>query len=168
MVKAGRKTERPIPEWAARIVKARDDCGLNQKALGKLIGKSQQTIAGYETGSTEPSLAIYKSIAKETNVSPAWLIFGQEGRSESLSGVAVEADKNNRLFAWAFHQAARLFTEESVNADFSYTLAYTWKLLRSFGQESDEAKAKESVLRTIEIDRDEFRKDIDEARKKRL
>lgn len=168
MAKPGRKTTTPPPPWAERIAIAREKAGLSQEALGDIIKRSQSSITGYETGKPEPSLAIYRDIANATHVSAAWLIFGEEGSREALSRIAAEADKNNRLFGWAFHQAARLFAEESVNADFPYTLAYTWKLLGVPDKSADEAQAKEAIRRTIEIDRGEFRKDIDEARKKRL
>ena len=169
MVKRGRKTTKTaIPQWAMRIADARERRGLSQAELGKAVGKSQQTIAGYEGGDPEPNLTVYRRIAKATDVAPAWLIFGNEGDGSAMSGIAIEANKQNRLFAWAFQQAARLFTDEGINADFSYMLRYANKLLRLTGDGSDDTQAKESVLRAIEIDRVEFRKDFDEARKKRL
>lgn len=166
-MKPGRKsTKAHVPGWARRITAARGE--LSQDAFAAKIGKSQQTVAGYEGGVPEPSLATYRKIAEVSGVSLAWLLMGEEGDRNALSGIASEANKENRLFAWAFHQAARLFADEGVNADFSYTLTYTRKLLGQPPHAANEAEAKESILRAIEIDRAEFRKDFDEARKKRL
>lgn len=169
MAKSGRKsTKPPPPAWAIRIAEARERASLSQAELGEKIGKSQQTIADYEGGKPEPNLAAFRAIAKETGADLKWLIFGIEGDRDTLVGIAIESEKQNRLFAWAFHQAARLFAEEGVNADFSYLLRYTQKLLRLPDKDASEGEAKEAVLRAIEIDRAEFRKDIDDALKKRL
>lgn len=167
MAKPGRKsTKSEIPPWAQRITTARGD--LSQEDFGAKIGRSQQTVAGYEAGDPEPSLAIYRKIAEVSGAGLAWLLLGQEGDRDALSGAAAEANKENRLFAWAFHQAAGLFASEGVNADFPYTMRYTRKLLRQPANGANEAEAKESILRAIEIDRLEFRKDFDEVRKNRL
>jgi len=151
-----------------RIVEARDRAGLNQESLGQQIGKSQQTVADYESGHPEPNLATYRAIAKATGADIKWLLFGEEANSDALSRIALEGEKQNRLFAWAFYQASRLFAEESVNADFSFLLRYTQKLIRLPSKDASEGEAKEAILREIEIDRAEFRKDIDDAFKKRL
>lgn len=165
----GRKSTKAIPPWSQRIVEARERAGLNQTELAGRVGKSQQTITGYETGDTEPNLSIYKAIAKATDVSPAWLVFGDEYGGDSASGgEAVYIDKNDRLFAWTFHEAARLFAEQGLNADFAYMLSYTRKLMRTPENGANEAQAKEAIQRAIEVDRAEFRKGLDQVLKNRL
>lgn len=169
MAKPGRKREKPtVPSWSIRIAEARERANLNQAALGEKIGKSQQTVADYERGKPQPNLPTYRAIAKATGADIKWLLLGEEGDGNSLSGIAAESEKQNRLFAWTFHEAARLFAEEGVNADFSYLIRYTQKLLRLPNKDAGEGEAKEAILRQIEIDRAEFRKDIDDAFKNRL
>lgn len=151
-----------------RIAAARNAKELSQAELAEKVGKRQQTIADYEGGKPEPSLAMYREIAKNTGTTPGWLIFGEEDRGNSLFDAAVEADKQNRLFAWAFHQTARLLSDEGLDGDFPYTLRLTQKFLRVPDKGAEEAQAKEAVLRAIEVDRAEFRKALDQIRKNRL
>jgi transcriptional regulator with XRE-family HTH domain len=166
MAKRGRKPTKIPPDWAQRITQARG--GLSQEQLGALIGRSQQSINGYESGGPEPTLAIYRAIARVTGADLAWLIFGKEGSGDTLAGIAIKANEDNRVFAWAFHEATKLFAEEGIQADFAYVLSYTRKLLGSLEKASNDTEAKEAIQRTLETDRAEFRKDLDQIRKNRL
>jgi transcriptional regulator with XRE-family HTH domain len=166
MEKPGRKSTKRAPSWAERLVQARGE--LSQDVLGERIGKSQKTISGYEVGDHEPTLPTYRAIAKATGADLMWLITGDERCRDAFAGIVAQADEENRMFSWTFYQAIRLFAEESVNASLSYALSYTRKLLGLPHEGADDAEAKEIIQRTIEADRAEFRKDLDEARKKRL
>ena len=160
--------------WASRIRDARQKANLTQKQLGAKIGRSQQTIDGYETGSREPDVAMYKAIARACNVDPIWLIFGDiAGRAnprgdETLTAILAEAHKQSRHFAWAFHQAAQFLSQEGIDADFPYVFAYTKKLLRTVESESDNARAQQAILRTIELDREELRLNLERTRNRIL
>jgi transcriptional regulator with XRE-family HTH domain len=63
-------------EWGKRIASARDRRGLTQGALAKMINVAQQTLAGYETGASEPGLAVFVRLAAATGTTPEWLAFG--------------------------------------------------------------------------------------------
>jgi transcriptional regulator with XRE-family HTH domain len=164
-----KKSAAEIPQWAQRIKQARESASLSQGTLGEAVGVSQGTVSDWEQGKTEPNLTQYRAIASVTGADPIWLVFGADpSRSDSLSGIAAEANKQNRHFGWAFYEAARMFTEEGVNADFLYILTYVQKLLADANQGGDEASAKEALARKLEAERIELRRDLEEVRKKRL
>lgn len=66
-------------EWRGRIKTARRQAGkMTQEQLAEAIGKSQSSVASYESeGGNEPSLAEFMKIAEATAVSPVWLVFGE-------------------------------------------------------------------------------------------
>lgn len=170
----------PLPSWAERIRNVRERAALTQRELGERIHRSQQTVNGYESGSREPDVAVYREIAVACSVDPldpvhpSWLIFGDDiirsgpRRNDAFFDIVAEAEKKSRHFAWVFYQSAKFLGEENVDADFAYTLAYTQKKLSLVGQEADEAKVREVILRAIEDDRQEFRRNVEKARKRLL
>ena len=57
---------------------------MTQSELAKAIGCHDREVSRYEQGSVKPREARLRRIAKVLNVSPAWLLFGeQEATSES-------------------------------------------------------------------------------------
>jgi transcriptional regulator with XRE-family HTH domain len=62
--------------FGARLKQARLSCGISQRELGELIGRSQSTIDNWEHENSEPSLAHLQIIARITGCSAAWLAFG--------------------------------------------------------------------------------------------
>jgi transcriptional regulator with XRE-family HTH domain len=170
----------PLPGWAERIKNARQRANLTQRQLGERIHRSQQTVDGYESGGREPDVAVYRQIAAACSVDPSspvhpsWLIFGDDiirsapSSDNSLTGIIAEAQEKSRHFAWTFYQSAKFLSEEGVDADLAYILAYTQKKLSLVDQEADDLKVRESILRAIEHDRQEFRRNIEEARKRLL
>ena len=100
-----------IPAWTLgeRIRKAREDCGLNQSALGERIGSNAGTITGWETDRHTPSLQMVELIAEETTV-PLWWLLGYQanpGRSAIL-----KAKIRNR---WFRQLDLGFFTNEGLN-----------------------------------------------------
>ena len=73
---------------------------LSQSEFGAKIGCSQTTIAGYETGARSPSSAVIKSILREFDVTPQWLMDGtepkwpQRTRSDELAAFFGELTKD--------------------------------------------------------------------------
>ena len=59
-----------------RIKIAREKSGLSQMQLGKAVGRSQSTVAEWETGGTDPRRNIVEKIAETLNVEVTWLEFG--------------------------------------------------------------------------------------------
>jgi transcriptional regulator with XRE-family HTH domain len=156
--------------WARRIGEARARAKISQERLAELLGKSQSTVGGYETGKSEPDLATIERLASIFSVSPAWLAFGigDPDESDPLAFSVLERYKHDKLFAFAFSNAARLFAEEGFQADLAYLGSYTLKLLRlATGSQGDEA-AQEHIRRSLDADRAEIRAEYDEMRKKRL
>jgi len=167
-----------------RIRKARERAGLTQEELGKLIGKSQQTVNGYEHR-RKPNITIYRRIAAACSVDESWLILGEQGGDTEQSvrqdqgqpsgrdpdgdkppmdnsplQLVAQAEEQSPLFAWTFQQATNFLGQESFDADFAYVFRYTKKLLRLIKDGSSEAEAKETILRAIELDRQEFRRQL--------
>ena len=60
------------------IKKARCRMGLTQKALGKLIGKSESQIGAYENASVSIALDVLFKIAEAVKIKPEELITGQQ------------------------------------------------------------------------------------------
>ncbi len=68
-----------------RIRDVRNQLGLSQEQLGKMLGGSSKgSISGYEAGDNNPSPEDFAKIAKIGGVSLDWLITGKEPGSESI------------------------------------------------------------------------------------
>ena len=52
---------------------ARIEAGLTQQKLGELIGVTEPAIRALETRTKDPRIKTVEKVAKELNVSPAWL-----------------------------------------------------------------------------------------------
>src|SRR3954466_3409474 len=114
------------PDFALRIIQARERAGMTQKQLADKLRRSQQTIAGWEAGKREPDVATYKEVAAATNVDLVWLILGRDpDYGNTISALLAKAQEQSRYFAWAFKQAADFLAEEGLDADFTYVFAYT-------------------------------------------
>jgi len=171
MAKAGRprrNPQKPRPASGARIALARAAVRLTQEQLAAAIGRSQTQIGAYETGQSEPDLATFDALGRALNVSPAWLAFGEPGDGDPLAGAAVQAGKHDRMFVWAFHRAARLLSEEGLEGDLAYIVAYARKLMDAGKGASDDMEAKERISAAIEVERSEIRRSLDQIRKSRL
>jgi len=59
-----------------RIRLARESKKLSQADLGRLLGRGQTTVAGYEAGKAEPDLETILRIAQKLGFTPQWLAFG--------------------------------------------------------------------------------------------
>lgn len=167
MTKRGRPRKNPevnVPDWANRIVQAREERGLSQEGFAALLGKSQQAVGGWETGAASPRLTEFKAIASALNVDPGWLAFGNPDDGDPLLGAFVERNKDDRLFAWIFYQAVQLFAEEGMQADFAFTVSFTRKLLKSAKGSGNDAEAKEIVQREIEAERTKIREGLKAVR----
>ena len=62
------------------IKAARKVAGISQTELAKRIGKSLRTVQGYESGETEPSIAMIHEIAKALGVNRNTLAAYLQGR----------------------------------------------------------------------------------------
>jgi transcriptional regulator with XRE-family HTH domain len=164
-----RKSPPDESTWSGRIKKARKDARLTQVELGEKVLISQPVVYAWEAGKTEPNLAQYRAIASATGADVVWLLFGREPTDgNSLVGIAAEAQKKNRHFAWALNETARMFSEEGVNADFLYVLGYVQKFLAAADNSPDEPGTRKAISREIEAERTELRKRLEEALKKGL
>lgn len=61
-----------------RIIKSRNQAGLTQSQLAIYAGLKQSQISQYESGSRSPSSKSLLQIAAALNVSPDYLLYGQE------------------------------------------------------------------------------------------
>ena len=67
-----------------RLKKLRMNNRLSQKGLADKLGVSQQTVASWETGRTEPSNEFLNSIAKLFDVSTDYLLGNEEAAPQKL------------------------------------------------------------------------------------
>ena len=166
------------PTWQVRLREARKRAGLTQQALADQLGMSQRTINGYEHG-RQPKIPIYQALADACGVSVTWLMSGEgtaerqkvaraddpvgrdPDREQRVTQAISEAYQDSPLFAWAIQEVANLFDEQGIRADHRHLLGYTQNLLRLVKDEPDQAKAKDVMLREIERDRREFRRQPD-------
>ncbi len=81
---------------ADRIRRARKGAGLTQEQLAERLGRSKDTIRGYEAGRIEPPGKIVKQIAQVTGWRPEWFVEGvqtdKEPRSVAEAGLPRSYD----------------------------------------------------------------------------
>lgn len=70
--------------YNSRLREARKNAGLTQTELGNMVGCAKTTITGYETGKSEPSMAMLSNIMHALNVD-ANFIFQDEVREHHES-----------------------------------------------------------------------------------
>lgn len=70
--------------YNSRLREARKNAGLTQIELGNMVGCAKTTITGYETGKSEPSMAMLSNIMHALNVD-ANFIFQDEVREHHES-----------------------------------------------------------------------------------
>jgi transcriptional regulator with XRE-family HTH domain len=161
-----------IPLWAKRMRESRERVGLTQRQLGEAVGKSQQTINGYEHG-RKPDIPTFRRIAAACGVPEAWLVPSEDivsqpgdligsnpGRDQPVAEVVSDIDEDSALFAWTINRVRVSFEEEGIHPNSRYLFGYTKKLLRLVQGEPDDVKAKEAILRAIELERQELRRQL--------
>lgn len=140
--------------------------GMTQGQLGALTNRSQSAIGQYETGQSEPDIATFEVIAAALNCDACWLAFGHEDDGEAVAKPLPAGDKEDRLFAWAFHETTRLLAEEGLHGDLAFTFAYARKLVEATQRGKNDVETKKVVRRAIEEQRLEIRKGLDQFRNK--
>lgn len=121
-------------------------------------------IGSYEAGEYEPDLATFEAIAVACKVDPVWLVFGKPGEGDPLALATVEGHKDDRLFAWTFHEAARLLSEEGLQGDLAFTVRYARKFMNTVKRGTDDVEAKEIIRRAIESERTKIRSHLEKFR----
>lgn len=66
----------PFEDLPDRLRRSRKRMGWDQSDIAARLGVHQRTVANYETGQTEPKLAMLMSWANVTNVPVDWLTYG--------------------------------------------------------------------------------------------
>lgn len=66
----------------ANIRKIREKMGLSQRAFGKLIGKSDSVIGGYENGKVDIPASVIRKIAEATRTDYNYIFTGEEKKEE--------------------------------------------------------------------------------------
>jgi len=72
-----------------RIRQAREETGLSQKEFAEKLGKSEDTVRGYESGRRPPPDHVMDQIAEVTGWRPHWFVKGVE--IDRAPGAVVEA-----------------------------------------------------------------------------
>ena len=85
----------PFEDLPERMKRARHRMGWDQADIANYLGIHQRTVANYETGKTEPKLALLMAWANLTNVPLDWLTFGVE---PCACGGTTEPTTRSRCF----------------------------------------------------------------------
>ena len=64
-------------EFGERLAKIREDTGLSQSALARLVGTSQSGISQIEAGERNPTYAMIRQLADALRVTPGYLLGGE-------------------------------------------------------------------------------------------
>ena len=81
-----------IEIFCKRLKSARQNAHLERKQVAELIGKSVNTIADYENGTSEPSLSILIKFSQMYNCSTDYLL-GLDGNHTDMTGLTPEKRK---------------------------------------------------------------------------
>lgn len=77
-------------EFKERVVKARNEKGFSQSALGKKIGVTREAVSQWESGDSEPTAERLRKIAIETDVNYEWLATNRGPmRSKIVAGLEL-------------------------------------------------------------------------------
>ena len=82
-----------IMMFATRLKKLRFEKDITQAEFAKVIGVSQQTVASWEVGRTEPANEALKNIADYFNVSTDYLL----GREDTSKNISLSDEQKNLL-----------------------------------------------------------------------
>lgn len=93
-----------------RLKELREERGLTQKELGKMIGGQQANIYNYEVGRTEPSIDILKQFADIFGVSVGYLVGAED---ESGRPVPSDLPQKDLDLLKAFHKLDA-FEQETI------------------------------------------------------
>ena len=170
--KGAEKPRSERPDWALRIVEAREAKGWDQGKLGSEVGRSQTAISDYERGRSEPDIATFHRLAENLGVNVAWLILGQGAREPQEGDAAAQAiaerQKENRHFGRALIGTARMFIEEGFDPDALVLVRIAGRIARSAEGASDQLQAREQIDRAIEAERLEWREGLEALTKNRM
>lgn len=89
---AGRPTSKKPPAFGARLAKLRQEQGLSQAALAKIIGISQPMIEYYERRAKNPGVAFAVKAAKALGISTDELL-GVKPSGKTKSGRKSKLDR---------------------------------------------------------------------------
>lgn len=90
-----------------RIKEARQEKGLSQEELARIIGSTKSAISRYESGKRKPNLEQLKDIARALNADIVYLISGQTS-AEVERGILIQAEAEAK-----YHAKVR-FTEAEI------------------------------------------------------
>ena len=86
------------PDWAKRLIQAREKKGYSQRDLVKLMRINHTTLVHYETGERLPRMDFLKNLIDLTGVDGHWLLTGEEdlveGSKRLIHGSTTERIKS--------------------------------------------------------------------------
>ena len=105
-----------------RLKELREERGLTQKELGKMIGGQQANIYNYEVGRTEPSIDILKQLANILGVSVGYLIGAEDEDGRTVSPELTELSEKERKLL-KFFDALSEMEQDKLIADAEFYAA---------------------------------------------
>lgn len=144
------------PELAQRIASARTAAGMSQSAAAKKLGRSQASVADWETGRGKPDITTLGQLAELFGVAPTWLLTGDPDEGKTL--IAAERAEGQRdLFAWTLHRVAAMLVEERFDSNLTVLVGFTRRLLREAARGGNEPPSEDRILRAVEQERTALR-----------
>jgi transcriptional regulator with XRE-family HTH domain len=160
MGKRGRAPRTPLekrPEWARRLVQAREAAGMTQAELSEASKIPQQSIGGYEAGRTEPDIAKVKILADKLGVDPGWIAFGDPDKSDAPLGANIERYQKDEAFIPTFFRTAAMLRDEGFDDDLHFAVRLAVKFLEQAKRGSDVLSLRERIDAAVTAERLQLR-----------
>lgn len=74
-----------MDKFKERLAQALEQAGITRAELSRKTGISESLLAHYASGKATPRQTKLRIIAKALNVSPGWLLLGEEGAVDSFT-----------------------------------------------------------------------------------
>lgn len=106
-----------LPELKDRIKLLREEKGLTQKQLAKILGFAESTIGCYETGKRHPDYELVINLANYFNTTVDYLLCRTNTRKESPYPVIATGNEK-----FSFHKSVPLEAREEIINFAEYTI----------------------------------------------
>lgn len=157
-------------EIGARLREARKAAHFTQAELGRRVSRAQTVIAQYESGVSMPDVPMLAAIAIATDTSPAWLAFGIEAPNDRHADPTniIGGHKNDPFFAYTFVQAIKMFSDEGLQPDLSYLVAYAARVAEKAQRTNRDGRINQAIDVAIDTERLEIRKELQSILRRRI
>jgi transcriptional regulator with XRE-family HTH domain len=160
--------DKPRPDWALRLINAREAAGKTQSQLGAETDIPQTTIGGYEAGGAEPDLAVIQKLAHALGADPGWIAFGSPNKDDAPLGAIIDRYKEDEAFKMTFLKTAAMLGDEGLNTDLHFTVRLTLRLLEQIKSGADVLSQRERIDAAVTAERLALRAEVAALQKNRF